>query len=421
MKRGFLKSAKAQKTFYPAEDEEPVPDLFKQLVKGTKLSYGKVKEAGRPEGYQTKGVEMKETAAECVDHPEGTKLFTTIPIQYPDSTYEDQPVGWSECFISADIKRMIYETPGFGRSPPSPNRLNYRIESTPNMGLGMFAAHPLKMGDLILSERPLLVVPRSMTMSIGAPVGFTPEQYRQALMFEWEKYLEMAVNRMFPENRKAYYALANNHSEDGSGRILGILRTNGYDVGGDFYDKKLGKHDGAYSATCDKMSRLNHSCRPNVSHSFDIASFSFQLRPVRDIQAGEQLFYSYCKCDQPAAARQKALEPYGVRCTCESCLGDATESDELRTHITPRFMAIQTAYVHWLQRPPQQRDDSVLKPALALLSAFERDGLHSNRYYSLLLDTIREVYSDLGDKESATKYARLLRACSIACTGSITR
>ncbi|TFK31212.1 hypothetical protein BDQ12DRAFT_694425 [Crucibulum laeve] len=77
MKCGFLKSAKAQKkgSLYPRKHEELVSD-FNQIGKVSKLSYGKVKEAGLPEGYKTKGVNMKEFAAERIDHPEGTKLFT---------------------------------------------------------------------------------------------------------------------------------------------------------------------------------------------------------------------------------------------------------------------------------------------------------------------------------------------------------
>ncbi len=53
----------------------------------------------------------------------------------------------------------------------------YRISSSPGHGLGMFATRKIKMGDLIVDERPLMVVSLSPN---GVPVirmkeGLTPQ------------------------------------------------------------------------------------------------------------------------------------------------------------------------------------------------------------------------------------------------------
>ena len=76
-------------------------------------------------------------------------------------------------------------------------------------------------------------------------------------MHEWEEHLGIALKRMTDANRKAFMALANSHTEDGSGPILGIIRTNGYIVPG-LYDGHEDDNTKTYSAVLNVMSRLNH-------------------------------------------------------------------------------------------------------------------------------------------------------------------
>jgi len=70
---------------------------------------------------------------------------------------------------------------------------------------------------------------------------------------EWEERLDIASKRMTDENRKAFMALANSHTEDGSGPILGIIRTNGYKVPG-LYDGHEDDNTRAYTAVLNVMS-----------------------------------------------------------------------------------------------------------------------------------------------------------------------
>ncbi|TFK31444.1 hypothetical protein BDQ12DRAFT_136598 [Crucibulum laeve] len=327
-----------------------------------------------------------------------------MPIRRLDSTYDEEPIGWSECFVTSSVKRQIHETAGFGRAPPQPERVNFRISPTPGMGLGMFATCSLKMGDLILSERPLIVVPVGIRADFRKPPGFTDEQYSQAALFEWEKNLEICVKRMFPENRKAFYALTNSHTEDGSGPVIGRIRTNGFGLGDGFYDKECGVTAGGYSATCDKMSRINHSCRPNTTHSFDVASFSFQLRATRDIKPGDQLFYSYAEVSLSAAGRKQELAPYGFECTCASCSGDTAKSDRIRTNLVSLVCDNRLQYDTWARKPRHLRDNKMLQSSLDLLSSLENEGLTSTPYYPLLVCTVSEIYTQLGDTENANLY-----------------
>jgi hypothetical protein len=58
----------------------------------------------------------------------------------------------------------------------------------------------------------------------------TPEQVRQLVLLQEEKVMEMVVGRLTKENQKAYKELYNCHTQDGSGPLDGILRTNGTGV-----------------------------------------------------------------------------------------------------------------------------------------------------------------------------------------------
>jgi hypothetical protein len=120
--------------------------------------------------------------------------------------------------------------------------------------MGLFSTRALKMGDLILSERPLLVAARGVYTT--SPPDFTPEMLIQHRLNDLEKYYSVSVQRMRPENRAAFMALANSHKEDGSGPIVGITRTNGLGISG----LRPGVKDGTnmYVAILKDISRLNH-------------------------------------------------------------------------------------------------------------------------------------------------------------------
>jgi hypothetical protein len=91
------------------------------------------------------------------------------------------------------------------------------------------------MGDLIFAERPILVVPALIKIQVKVPRSYTQDQIIQAQFFEWERVLEKAFTRVTPERQAAYKALHNSHLHDGSGPLLGVVRTNGFQVG-DFHE-----------------------------------------------------------------------------------------------------------------------------------------------------------------------------------------
>ncbi|KAF9459769.1 hypothetical protein BDZ94DRAFT_1224327 [Collybia nuda] len=274
------------------------------------------------------------------------------------------------------------------------------------MGVGMYATTDLSMGDHILTERPLTISP----IGIKIPGGIeergerlSPEQLRQAMLFEWEKLLEMCFKRLEPENQTAFMALANSHTKDGSGPITAIVRTNGFEV-----DKLQDSvPEGSYVAVCKIMSRINHSCSPSADRLFDVPSFSFQLRATRDIKAGEEIFVSYCDVLEEAAHRQAYLAPYEIVCICASCTPDTTESDERRLGLRESIGLIESDFDDWIA-DPLLADDKTINTSLKWLEVIKQEALEASDAYRHHVYAIVRAYVALGDVENAIKYGRLL-------------
>ena len=119
-------------------------------------------------------------------------------------------------------------TPGYPARTPKPRRPDlYEVRTTPDMGQGVFARHDIKSGELIFSERPLLVAP-NWVVPIDMKTQYTVDQWRQTMWFEEENALEGAIQRMSAKDRAPHMALHNSHTTDGSGPLVGIMRTNGF-------------------------------------------------------------------------------------------------------------------------------------------------------------------------------------------------
>ena len=82
------------------------------------------------------------------------------------------------------------------------------------------------------------------------------------------------------------------------------------------------------------------SCAPNVHIRFDIPTFSLRVIALREIKAGEQLFYCYCSPNESVKKRRKQLATYGFECQCKVCTNATPESDKLREEITDRIQKI---------------------------------------------------------------------------------
>ncbi|KAF8995749.1 hypothetical protein BDQ17DRAFT_1430141 [Cyathus striatus] len=298
----------------------------------------------------------------------------------------------TECILYSRTKRHFVYSPKFPRQlNPTIHPVSYDIRNTKSTGYGMFATRPLKVGDLILIERPLMVLPINTDLS---GVDECPELFRNVLkqvqgskatpMGIMEPMLEVAFGRMTKENQEAFLALANAHTNDGTTRLSAIWRTNTFaisDIG------ELGDENDQYGMVLKEMSRINHSCRPNCTYSFDTASFSFELRVSRAIAQGEEIFFCYCEPNVPTVQRQAELKPYGFSCTCLSCCPTSPNprGDIIRSTIAFRVNTLQEGF------PVEKSTDSKLArkaydDSLSILHDLEQEGLAGDAWYRSVMD-----------------------------------
>jgi len=270
------------------------------------------------------------------------------------------------------------------------------------MGQGVFAKHYIKRGELVFSERPLLVAP-SWLAGVNT-TKFTLAQSRQIMMFEQEKILEAGVQHMSETDKALYMALCNSHTADGTGPLLGIIRTNAFSVGelsDDDDNSVLG-----YSAVCNLGSRLNHSCRPNVVVQFKITSFSFQFIAVRDIRSGEELYCAYCSLSRPKAERQTFLAPYGFSCHCSACVNATPATDNVR-----KTFKDQVKDLHTKRNQPELMAD-VVASAKLLEAEMVVEGLDVTFDFFTLLCVIHMTCTKLERWAEKRRYEQRIRQYS---------
>lgn len=155
--------------------------------------------------------------------------------------------GEAQCvwIVKGSTKPKVLNASGYPAQIPEPRLPDLcEVRSTPDMGMGVFAKHDIERGEIILAERPLLVIPENI-------VGATPS--------EFESLLEAAVGRLSPESQADFKELQNSFSSDQcAGRpLLGIVKTNNYTIGNLFDGSNMSEN---YVIVNKVASRINHRC-----------------------------------------------------------------------------------------------------------------------------------------------------------------
>ncbi|EIM92660.1 SET domain-containing protein [Stereum hirsutum FP-91666 SS1] len=316
-----------------------------------------------------------------------TILFTTQPPNVKD----DDPDGQSECYMSPATKQLLLATKNYPQPILQYSSPAFRIGPAGKCGLGMFATRTIRNGEYICIERPIMVMPAGTTIfgevSRELSVNMTYGSMQQIMLAERELAHEVMFKRLKPKQQEEYMSLANCHLHDGSGPLTGILRTNGLALGNVLHHEVQGQKI-PFSGVPYNISRLNHSCRQNTTWGFDMASFSYNLRAVREIKEGEELFISYTD-DGTTAERQEQLAPYGFQCTCDSCTDP--KSDERRAKIRPPRTTVFDPSIP--RKPPISANpmanldllrphlDSYIKECLSQLALIEKEGMWAWKEY----------------------------------------
>ena len=132
-----------------------------------------------------------------------------LHVTIPPRADGDKSNNHTECYISAAIRDMILNTPGFPQEPAQPSSTAHRIGNSPDeygkdAGLAAYATRDIKQSELIFSERPLYVANAAMvaTTPIAELISRedlkTPEQFLRHRYKEAEVEIAAAVENKAP-------------------------------------------------------------------------------------------------------------------------------------------------------------------------------------------------------------------------------
>eukprot|EP01036_Dinobryon_divergens_P027325 gene27325-36081_t len=205
----------------------------------------------------------------------------------------------------------------------------HSIKKRKRRGFGLLAVEHIQKGDLLIREKPLLVIHTKQSWFQPSDSYSAARISREfAALNEGEKLSYQALSQ-YPQKLVAKCGAAVS-AED----LLAIFRSNAY----------------PFNSTCAAVypiiSRINSECKPNVHYHCDSKMFGV-VHAIRDIKPGEEITNCYIGQLLPRSARQEYLQRhFGFRCDCIVCskTGAALDVDDhLRVSIAKDLESIRTA------------------------------------------------------------------------------
>jgi len=197
------------------------------------------------------------------------------------------------------------------------------------LGFGLRATRDLPLGTVVLRERPIAVLraselrhvigqdpplERLVASAADEASAFSDAQYWPAPTHASAEVIERFASHVFaqlpePLQRK-WMSLADSFSVPPAKSPGNVVRSNA------FTDTAVGD-----SYLYEVLSRANHSCRPNISRTFE--GSTVVVRTTRTVAAGEPLLISYLSdtvLARPTNERRAALRAkFCFHCECERC------------------------------------------------------------------------------------------------------
>jgi hypothetical protein len=172
-----------------------------------------------------------------------------------------------------------------------------RVAEVPGKGMGVFATQPIAAATMVLSEKPIVVVP---------PFVQQPELY-----------ILRQLQGLTADEKRAFFALRNGHPD--MKPVMGIIKTNAMPLG-------MGASTCGIFPMC---ARFNHSCGPNAVYSWNEEINEERVFSLCGIAEGEEITVCYFSDEvwaQPYDSRVAVLSlDFGFYCECTQCLTSTEE------------------------------------------------------------------------------------------------
>ncbi|KAK3070322.1 hypothetical protein LTR53_010673 [Teratosphaeriaceae sp. CCFEE 6253] len=207
----------------------------------------------------------------------------------------------------------------------------YEVRESQGKGLGLFAIDHVPIGTCIVAEAPLVQISEnSLYLAWGSYCRLSNPQKTSfdALHLYKPEHLNLehtSRSCLIDYNDQSLDAEDIEELVQDQVRVMGIFACNNFRC-----RKGL--------AVFDTTSRINHSCVPNVHHSFNPTLQKETVYAIRDIQPGEELCTTYLGGPGVYHIRAQRIETlrtnYGFTCTCPACSDVTRQSDGRRDLMT---------------------------------------------------------------------------------------
>jgi hypothetical protein len=179
----------------------------------------------------------------------------------------------------------------------------YALQDVPGKGKGLVAIEKISKGTRILSEEPIITIPRNRMNSERLQISI----YQQ-------------VATLSEHQQRAFLSMHNIHPYmDAAERYLGIFQTNSLPA----------ETDGDKGAIFLEACRINHACDNNAQKNWNEKIKRHTVHALRDINKGEEITITYLGPLKNRKARQQALqERFGFTCLCRLCSLPPEQSQE---------------------------------------------------------------------------------------------
>jgi hypothetical protein len=170
----------------------------------------------------------------------------------------------------------------------------YALEDVLGKGKGLIATKHIPKGTRIISEKPILTVPRHAPNLEQLQIDL----YQQVCSLNEDQMREfLALSNIYPYTNSAE-------------RYQGIVRTNALPAGQD------SREGGVFPKAC----RINHACDSNATNFWNKNLDQLTIHALRDIWKGEEITISYLSAVRNRRARaEELLQSFKFTCSCQLC------------------------------------------------------------------------------------------------------
>ena len=262
---------------------------------------------------------------------------------------------------------------------------SFEMFATLSSGKGLRAVAAYKQGDEIMRERAVMRISNSQ-----------PAASRKNAEQLHKDEIQRTFNSLHERTQQSVMALTSS-SEDSAGVTRtpqGIYDTNSFRLGND--------PKGGLFLT---IARINHSCRPNVTHFWNPQLQQKLIFAARDIDIGEELLtiYGPGQCMTTQGRREYLNERFSFECNCEMCReGNANGGDERMMEIQAlqEDLALQTSS----GTVPKADVEGQLASVKKCLVLMKKQGIGGGAFTKSILHHGFDICLAAGDYDGAKSY-----------------